>query len=119
MSFMLRLSSALSGRKIGTDRFGNTYYESKRKLPVYGRPRRWVVYAGAELEPTTVPPEWHAWLHYTTDAPLPETKRYLWQKEHLPNLTGTPVAYRPAGHDYMGGRKHSMGGDYEAWTPGS
>ena len=118
MSFMLRLSSALSGRKIGTDRFGNTYYESKRKLPVYGRARRWVVYAGA-AEPTTVPPEWHAWLHYTTYAPLSETKRYPWQKEPLPNLTATPAAYRPAGHDYVGGRKQSQGGDYEAWTPGS
>ena len=33
MSFMLRLSSSLTGRKIGTDRFGNTYFEGKRKLP--------------------------------------------------------------------------------------
>ena len=118
MSLMLRLQSALSGRKIGTDRFGNVYYEGKRKLPVYGRARRWVLYAGAE-EPTTVPPEWHAWLHHTTDAPLSETKRYAWQKEHQPNLTGTPAAYRPAGHDYIGRRQHSNGGDYEAWTPGS
>src|SRR3954470_21819144 len=80
MSLMLRLYSALSGRKIGTDRFGNVYFEAKRKLPVYGRARRWVLYAGA-AEATTVPPEWHAWLHHTTDAPLSETKRYPWQKE--------------------------------------
>ena len=44
MSLMLRLSSALTGRKIGTDRFGNVYFEGKRKLPVYNRARRWVVY---------------------------------------------------------------------------
>ena len=118
MSFMLRLSSALTGRKIGTDRFGNVYFESKRKLPVYGRARRWVLFNGAD-DPTMVPPEWHAWLHHTTAAPLPETKRYAWQKEHQPNLTGTPAAYRPPGHDYVGGRQRSNGGDYEALTPGS
>ncbi|MCX7932481.1 MAG: NADH:ubiquinone oxidoreductase subunit NDUFA12, partial [Rhodovarius sp.] len=34
-----------------------------------------------------------------------------------PNLTGTPFAWRPRGHDYAGGRRRSTGGDYEAWTP--
>ena len=34
---------------------------------------RWVVYNGAaqhwrNQEPSTVPPEWHGWLHYITDA---------------------------------------------------
>lgn len=117
-SVLLRLISPLKGRKVGTDRFGNTYYEARRPLPVYGRARRWVVYAQGK-EPTTVPPEWHAWLHYTTPAPLPERKLYPWQQEHLPNLTGTPHAYRPAGHDYVGGTRRVTGGDYEAWTPGS
>lgn len=118
MSVLLRLCSAVSARKVGTDRFGNVYYESRRLRPVYNRPRRWVIF-GKVKEPTTVPPEWHAWLHYTTDAPLPEGKRYFWQKEHLPNLTGTPHSYRPPGHDYVGGTRRVTGGDYEAWTPGS
>jgi NADH:ubiquinone oxidoreductase subunit len=39
--------------------------------------------------------------------------------DHQPNLTGTPQAYRPAGHDYAGGRRNRTTGDYEAWTPGS
>jgi NADH:ubiquinone oxidoreductase subunit len=118
MSFLLRLTLGLSGRKVGTDRFGNTYFESRRNQPIYDRPRRWVVYARA-VEPTTVPPEWHGWLHHMVPAPLPEGKRHPWQQEHLPNLTGTPHAYRPAGHDYVGGTRRVTGGDYEAWTPGS
>jgi NADH:ubiquinone oxidoreductase subunit len=118
MSFLLRLTSSLKGRKIGTDRFGNTYFEAKTSQPIYDRPRRWVLYAKGK-EPTTVPPEWHAWLHHTVPTPLPETKLYPWQQEHLPNLTGTPHAYRPAGHDYVGGTRRVTGGDYEAWTPGS
>jgi NADH:ubiquinone oxidoreductase subunit len=119
MSVLLRLTSALTGRKVGTDRFGNVYYESRKLQPVYNRPRRWAIYAGGRREPTVVPPEWHAWLHHVTPAPLPEDKRYPWQLEHQPNLTGTQNAYRPAGHDYVGGTRRTTGADYEAWTPGS
>ncbi|MCS6890485.1 MAG: NADH-ubiquinone oxidoreductase subunit NDUFA12 family protein [Rhodovarius sp.] len=116
MSFYAMLAARLFARKVGQDRFGNRYYESRREVPVYGRKRRFVVTAGGQ-DPTRVPPEWHAWLHHVTDAPLPEDRRYPWQKEHLPNLTGTPFAWRPRGHDYAGGRRRSTGGDYEAWTP--
>ncbi len=112
-----RLVASLSGRKVGTDRFGNTYYESRRDFAHYGRKRRWVIYAGT-AEATNVPPEWHAWLHHTSDKPLPEEKRYPWQVEHRPNPTGTPKAYRPLGHDYQGGQRRLTAGDYEAWTPG-
>ena len=49
------------------------------------------MYAGP-VEASAVPPEWHAWLHYTTDAPLPDTGRKVWQKPHLPNATGTAAA---------------------------
>ena len=80
------------------------------------RNRRWVAYAGV-VEASVVPPEWHAWLHYTTDAPLPDTGRKAWQKPHLANATGTPASYRPPGHDYEGGHRARATGDYEAWTP--
>lgn len=118
MSVLLRLTSPLTGRQVGTDRFGNVYFESKKPFMRYGRLRRWVVYAGA-AEATSVPPEWHAWLHHTTASPLPEQKRHPWMLEHQPNPTGTPQAWRPAGHDYAGGRRPPSAGDYEAWTPGS
>ena len=75
-------------------------------------------YAGA-VEASRVPPEWHAWLHYTTDAPLLERARYPWEKPHQANATGTPESYRPPGHDYQGGKRARATGDYEAWTPGS
>ena len=42
-------------------------------------------------EASRVPPEWHAWLHYTTDAPLPDDGRRAWQKPHQANMTGTPA----------------------------
>jgi NADH:ubiquinone oxidoreductase subunit len=106
----------LKGRQIGTDAMGNLYYEEKRARPGQHRSRRWVMYNGAP-EASVVPPEWHAWLHYTTEAPLPQTGRKIWQKPHLPNTTGTALSYRPPGHDYEGGQRAPATGDYEAWTP--
>ena len=106
----------LKGRKVGRDADGNTYYTENR--PRSGtRTRRWVIYAGAP-EASRVPPEWHAWLHYTVEAPLPEQGRRPWQKPHLANATGTAAGYRPPGHDYSGGQRARATGDYEAWTPG-
>jgi NADH:ubiquinone oxidoreductase subunit len=118
MSVLSRMHATLTGRLVGTDRFGNRYYESRKDYLGYGRKRRHVVFAGA-MEPTSVPPEWHGWLHHTTDAPLPETRRHPWMVEHRPNPTGTADAWRPAGHDYAGGQRPRTAGDYEAWTPGS
>lgn len=106
----------LKGRQVGTDAAGNRYYEEKSPRPEALRARRWVLYAGPP-EASVVPPEWHAWLHYTTEAPLPLSGRKAWQKPHVPNVTGTPLSYRPPGHDYEGGNRARATGDYEAWTP--
>ncbi|MCU0886993.1 MAG: NADH-ubiquinone oxidoreductase subunit NDUFA12 family protein [Rubritepida sp.] len=118
MSRIQLFVTRLTARKVGQDAFGNRYYESRRQDPVYGRTRRTVALAKGGLDSSVVPPEWHAWLHHLTDAPLGPPK-HPWQKPHQPNLTGTPQAWRPAGHDYAGGRRRLTGGDYEAWTPGS
>jgi NADH:ubiquinone oxidoreductase subunit len=75
-----------------------------------------VIYQG-EAEPSKVPPEWHGWLHHTADA-LPQlAARRPWQKPHLPNLTGTSLAYRPPGSLQGGGHRAAAASDYEPWTP--
>jgi len=117
MSALQRWLSGLTGRRVGADDAGNAYFESRRDFLAYGRKRRWVVFAGA-AEATAVPPEWHGWLHHTVDAPLDGARR-AWMKPHLPNLTGTPGAYRPRGDELAGGRRAPTAGDYEAWTPGT
>lgn len=117
MTIGTRLFTWLSGRAVGKDSAGNVYYEERR--PRRGvRARRWVMYA-TQAEASAVPPEWHGWLHYTTDEPIPLAARRAWQIPHQPNLTGTPLAYRPPGHDYRGGHRAPATGDYESWTPGS
>jgi NADH:ubiquinone oxidoreductase subunit len=117
MNIGTRIFTWLRGRRVGTDAEGNVYYTERNSGRP--RPRRWVMYRGGVAEASRVPPEWHAWLHYTTDAPLPVQNRRPWQRPHLANPTGTETSYRPAGHDYKGGRRAAASGDYEAWTPGT
>jgi NADH:ubiquinone oxidoreductase subunit len=83
-----------------------------------GHKKRWVIYKGL-VEPTKVPPIWHGWLHYTTDdLPLEKTAvQYAWNKEPQPNLTGTPLAYVPAGHVNRGAERAASVADYQAWKP--
>ncbi len=117
MSLVMRWLSPLRGRQVGTDEFGNRYFEGRATRAGHGPSRRWVVYPGV-AEATAVPPEWHGWLHHTTEAPLDPARRHPWQIGHQPNATGTAAAYRPLGHDYAGGQRAPTAGDYEAWTPG-
>ena len=64
-------------------KFGNKYYKSKLG-------RRWIVYNG-EVEASKIPNEWYSWMHYINNniENNHQTKKYKWQKEHLPNQTGT------------------------------
>jgi NADH:ubiquinone oxidoreductase subunit len=105
------------GVEVGRDAFGNRYYH-ERKTQKGVRQRRWVMYTG-EPEASKVPPEWHIWLHHTTDAPIPADSplRQPWQKLYQQNLTGTPEAYLPPGHILEGGKRAKATGDYEAWKP--
>jgi len=106
------------GEVVGTDPFGNKYYRAAARKG-YKRERRWVMYNGAP-EASTVPPEWHGWLHYQNDdVPSDNTDSYRrpWQKPYQPNRTGTNLAYRPKGHILEGGKRDQATGDYEAWTP--
>ena len=107
----------LKGEQVGKDVFGNRYFRSRGKK-LNGRERRWVLYKG-KTEASSVPAEWHAWLHHMSEAPLTESAAQIhaWQKEHQPNPTGSSQAYRPSGHEYAGGERASASGDYQAWTP--
>lgn len=99
------------GESVGKDQFGNRYFREK------GGRKRWVIYNGMP-EASKVPPEWHAWLHYTIDdAPVNGVERKPWEKEHQPNLSGTPYAYRPQGSMAKAGQRPPATGDYEAWRP--
>jgi NADH:ubiquinone oxidoreductase subunit len=106
------LWSWLHGRKVGEDALGNVYLENK------SGDRRWVMYEGSN-DVSRVPPEWYSWLTRQIDAvpdeALPPPPKFL--KTPAPNLTGTPLAYRPTGALERGGHRQAASGDYQAWTP--
>ena len=105
-------------REVGHDEFGNRYYLQHRGVGPLGVPRRFVTYARM-AEPSQVPPEWHAWLHYTVDTP-PSQEHYeprAWQKPHKMNMTGTREAWRPPGSIVGAGQRPKATGDYAAWKP--
>ena len=117
-----KLFTWLRGELVGRDRQGNRYYRAKGGARIHKdslrHEQRWVIYDG-EPEASRVPPEWHAWLHHTTDATPPEggPERQPWEQAHQPNMTGTELAYRPPGHALRGGKRAPATGDYEPWTP--
>jgi len=110
------------GELVGTDEFGNAYYQTKGGAidPALGYCRRWVIYAGISGGSKT-PPCWYGWLHYTSDVP-PSAENYQareWQLPYQPNLTGTPFAYRPSGSTLAEAARPTATGDYKAWQPGN
>ena len=112
----IKLLTFFKGELVGQDSFGNKYY--RKKGPESLTERRWVIYKG-KPEASKVPAEWHGWLHHTLPKPpsIETIKRWPWEKNHLPNLTGTPYAYRPAGHFFSGGQRKPATGDYIPWKP--
>jgi NADH:ubiquinone oxidoreductase subunit len=117
-----KLYTASRGKRIGQDQFGNTYYEDTAGNGPAGKPRRWVIYAGY-ADASTVPAEWFGWLHYIVDVPPAEEtyQQRAWEKPHVPNMTGTPKAYRPPGSLLRedGGRRPRADGDYQPWDADS
>jgi len=107
-------------RLVGEDEQGNRYFEEK-ETAIAGKPRRrWVVYHGV-AEGSRVPADWHGWKHHTFDEPptvAPLTRR-AWENDHLPNMTGTPLAYHPSGSLSREGGPADVADDYEAWAPES
>ena len=88
-TFGTRLQIFFSGKLVGKDKNGNKYYESKSG-------RRWVIYNG-EVEASKIPNEWYSWMHHMNNKIENDhnLKKYDWQKEHLPNQTGSENSYHP------------------------
>ena len=105
-----QMFTARQGVKVGEDDEGNIFYETRDGS------RRWVIYNG-EAEASRISPDWHGWLHRTWDEPPSQTplKHKAWEKPHLENLTGTPLAYAPTGSIRRATPEPRR--DYDAWSP--
>ena len=82
------LKTLFSGIFVGKDKFGNKYYKNKND-------ERWVIYS-TEVEATKITADWNLWIHHTNDkVPNDNEKKYIWQKEHSANKTGTSESHKP------------------------
>lgn len=107
MEFITKFLIKRSAQKIGTDEFGNSYYENKKNG------KRYVIYNGI-AEASKIPAHWHGWIHYNNNnTPVKvDTKKSSWQKIHIPNLTGTKNAYSPKNK-----KSAKSSSQYESWQP--
>ncbi|GAB4559921.1 MAG: NADH:ubiquinone oxidoreductase subunit NDUFA12 [Ruegeria sp.] len=105
-----QIYTARKGIKVGEDDQGNVFYRNADDS------QRWVIFNG-EAEASRIDPEWHGWLHRTWDEPPTEKplRHKAWEKPHQENLTGTPMAYVPAGS--LRRPEPVERRDYEAWRP--
>lgn len=105
-----KIFTYLTSNYVGIDEFGNKYYVSKFRKDYLGHLARYVIYNGM-TEPSKVPPMWHAWLHHLRkDAPVSNLSYHNWEKEFIPNLTGTKFAYTP--------KLKRVSNNYTPWIPG-
>jgi NADH:ubiquinone oxidoreductase subunit len=84
------LFTTFFGSLVGKDEFGNKYYKNKNDS------KRWVIYNG-EVESSRIPPEWHLWIHKTSNS-TPDKINFVnhsWIKNHHENYTGSDMAYSP------------------------
>jgi len=130
-----------SCKQVGTDEFGNEYFEDTSCGKLRGRDR-WVIYNGdgnnrvfdRPFQASAVPPTWHAWLHQLDDRPPPENEKldpcsanfvvpgseassiamYDHVKPWRPNQTGAghEKEYRQSGHWVAGNYRMQT---YETW----
>ena len=103
-TFGTLLKTLFFGKLIGQDHFGNKYYKSKKD-------ERWVVYKD-NIEASKITSEWFLWMHHTiNETPKKQIKKYLWQKKHLENQTGTVNSYKPNSISKLNKAKKK----YETW----
>ena len=97
------LKTLFYGKFVGKDELGNKYYKRKKN-------ERWVVYAN-KVEASKITSNWFLWMHHTIDdIPKNDNKKYIWQKEHSENLTGSENSYKPSKIS-----KTSINKKYETW----
>jgi len=98
------LKTLFYGKYVGKDEFKNKYYKSKKD-------ERWVVYS-SNIEATKISSEWYLWIHHTVNK-IPDQnikKRYLWQKDHLENQTGSNNSHKPVKI-----KRNDIQKKYETW----
>ena len=92
-----RTDDLKEGTLVGTDKYGNKYFENPSMF--YGRDR-WVIYnekVGTDYDGSMIPAEWFGWMHHKTDYPptIKPPVHHEWMTDHIMNKSGTNEQYIP------------------------
>ena len=98
------LKTLFFGKFVGKDEYNNKYYKSKKN-------ERWVIYS-KNIEATKITSDWYLWIHHTIDkiTDQNDNKKYIWQKKHSENQTGSKNSYKPTKI-----KKNDNEKKYETW----
>ena len=97
------LKTLFFGTYVGKDELGNKYYKNSIN-------ERWVIYSSS-IDATKITSDWYLWMHHTIDKiPNDKEDKYLWQKKHLENQTGSKNSYKP-----IKIKKNDTQKKYEIW----
>lgn len=94
---LLREGNVRSGTLVGTDQYGNKYYENNSYFMARNRFVEYPYVDRLTFDASQVPSEWHRWLHNITDDPptkVPPPERKFAQPRWV-NTTGTKKEYVP------------------------
>ncbi|WVO17775.1 hypothetical protein L204_105473 [Cryptococcus depauperatus] len=96
---MTYIGDVKQGRHVGTDQFGNKYFEQLDPAEEIPGRHRWVDYSQDDFNASQVPPEWHSWIHHIRKEPPQEDiimkqSTPPWKAPFVENLTGTRGAYK-------------------------
>ena len=97
------LKTLFYGKYMGKDEYGNKYYKNTQD-------ERWVMYS-SNIEATKITSDWYMWMHHTLDKiPDYNQKKFIWQKKHSENKTGTTESHKPVKI-----KKNDILKKYETW----
>ena len=102
------------GKKVGEDKNGNKFYIHK-----FNFKRKWVIY-NKVVDPTSLKVAWQLWLtNNKKEVPsdINDNKIYMWQKEKVPNYSGTKNSYHPKKYKNLSQKNKKSKSLKEIWSP--
>ena len=107
------LYSLLKGKKVGSDKQGNTFYVHRKN-----KKKRWVLYK-KHIDPTSLEVKWQVWLTaMNIDEEITNNhNNYKWQKSKKANPTGTSESYHPGSETRIKSKFIHKQKKNEIWKP--
>ncbi len=94
---LLREGNVRTGTLVGTDQFGNKYYENNNYMFSRNRFVEYPYKGRFDYDGSQIPPEWHRWMQFMTDDTPTKVppKANKFDMPHQRNMSGSSGEYVP------------------------